>query len=149
MPRARIKELDVDNAHSVDACAEFLVGVFDQPERYSFERLTAELQSAQGLFYRKFFVASDGDEIVGFGGVKAADWASHTHVLYLSAVAPGYRGHGIGRALLNTRVEWVEENFKMGRILVSSARAKRFQDLGFSPIARSGMEGRHLMMRRF
>jgi len=147
--KVRIEILDVGNLALVEASIALLVNAFEKAERYDPLRLRDELQSHSGLFYRQFFVATKGGEIIGFGGVKAADWASHTHILYLSAVAPEHRGQGIGRALLKTRIEWVENNFKLGRILVSSARAKRFQDLAFVPMPKSGIEGRHLMMRRF
>ncbi len=149
MAKIRIEAFDVGGAYSLDACVALLVRAFEKPERYSLQRLRAELQPETGPFYRQFFVALDADQVIGFGAVKAADWASHTHVLTLSAVAREYRGQGLGRALLRARVEWVEQNFKTGRILVSSARAKRFHELGFVPIPKSGIEGRHIMMRRF
>lgn len=149
MAKTRIESLDVGNAAQVEASIALLVDAFEHGERYDAQRLREELQSASGLFYRQFFVATNDGEVIGFGAVKAADWASHTHLLYLSAVAAKHRGLGIGRALLKARIAWVESNFKFGRILVSSARSKRFQEAGFVPIPRSGIEGRHLMMRRF
>lgn len=149
MAKTLIELLDVSNPALVEASIALLVDAFEHGERYDAQRLGEELRSSSGLFYRQFFIATHGGEVIGFGAVKAADWASHTHLLYLSAVAAKHRGVGIGRALLKARIAWVESTFKFGRILVSSARAKRFQDLGFVPIPRSGIEGRHLMMRRF
>lgn len=147
--RLRIEQLDIGNRPLVKASIALLVDAFEKGERYNEPRLEEELRSGNAIFYRQFFIASKGNAIVGFGGVKAADWASHTHLLYLSAVAQAHRGQGIGRALLKARIEWVEATFKLGRILVSSARARRFQELGFVPVPKSGIEGRHLMMRRF
>ena len=76
------------------------------------ERIRRDLQQQEAAFYRRFFVAMAGGEMLGVGGVKAADWASDTHILHLSAVAPEQRGKGIGRALIAARVAWVEANFE-------------------------------------
>ncbi len=149
MGKIRIETLDTGDLPLVEAGIALLADAFEGAERYSAARLGEELLGGSALFYRQYFVAAKGGEIVGFGGVKAAEWASHTHLLYLSAVARQHRGQGIGRALLKARIDWVEKNFKLGRILVSSARAGRFHDLGFVPVPKSGIEGRYLMMRRF
>lgn len=149
MAKYRIDTLDTSSPLLVEACVTLLVNAFAKPERYSAQRLHEELQEDSSLFYRQFFVAVAKGEIIGVGGIKAADWASHTHILYLSAVAPEQRGQGIGRALLKARIDWVETKFKSGRILVSSTKAKRFHELGFVDIRKSIVEGRHLMMRCF
>ena len=149
MAKYRIETLDASSPVLLDACTTLLVNAFAKPERYSAQRLNEELRGESGLFYRQFFVAVAEGEIIGVGGVKAADWASHTHLLYLSAVAPEHRGQGIGRALLKARIEWLEKHFAFGRILVSSAKAKRFHEFGFSDFRKGVVEGRHLMMRHF
>jgi predicted N-acetyltransferase YhbS len=87
--------------------------------------------------------------VVAIGGVKAADWASRTHILYLSAVAPERRGQGIGRALIKARLDWLEGNFAAGRILVSATKLRRFRDLGFAELRHGRIDGKHLLLRRF
>ncbi len=149
MTTFRIDTLDVGNSGLVEASVELLVRAFTNSERYGAERLDEELRASSGLFYRRFFVATEARDIIGIGGVKAADWASHTHLLYLSAVAQERRGQGIGQALVKARVKWVEQNFKSGRILVSSTKGKRFRDLGFVEVPKSVIEGRQLMLLRF
>ena len=149
MPKFRIAVLDVSSPSLVNACVSLLVHAFAKPKRYSAPRLSEELQAVSPLFYRQFFVALADGKIIGIGGVKAADWASHTHQLYLSAVAPAYRGQGVGRALLKARLDWVRENFTTGRILVSSPKAKRFHEFGFVDISNGAIDGRHLMICRF
>jgi GNAT superfamily N-acetyltransferase len=72
--------------------------------------------------------------MVGVGGLKSADWASSTHILYLSAVEPAYRGLGIGRALVAARIEWIMDRNREGRILVSTTRPKRYRHFGFSEL---------------
>ena len=107
------------------------------------------LEALDPVFYQQFFVAIEAGEVIGIGGVKAADWASETHILHLSAVAPERRGQGIGRALIAARVDWVEANHSHGRILVSTAKVRRYRDLGFVEIRASRVGGRQLMVRRF
>ena len=149
MARLRIDTLDISCQQMVDACVTLLFNAFAKPERYSFKRLSEELQTDPAPFYRQFFIAMDDGEIIGVGGVKAADWASNTHLLYLSAVTPMRRRQGIGRALIEARINWVEESFKSGRILVSSGKDKRYRDLGFIRVPKSGIDGRHLLIKRF
>lgn len=149
MPKLRVETLDSSSPLLVEAAVTLLVNAFAKPEHYGRPRLQEEIQTLTGPFYRQFFVAVSDGKIVGVGGAKAADWASQTHLLYLSAVAPEHRGQGIGRALLKTRIAWIEEHFTTGRMLVSSAKAKRFRELGFSLVPKSGVDGRYLMLRRF
>ncbi|MER2540299.1 MAG: GNAT family N-acetyltransferase [Azonexus sp.] len=149
MAKYRIDTLDATSPLLLEACVTLLVNAFAKPERYSAQRLYEELRGDSSVFYRQFFVAVSNGDIIGVGGIKAADWASHTHLLYLSAVAPEHRGQGIGRALLKARIEWVEKHFAAGRIMVSSAKTKRFHEFGFVDIRKSIVEGRHLMLRRF
>jgi GNAT superfamily N-acetyltransferase len=117
--------------------------------RYSAERVRLELGSDDPVFYRRFFIATHESEVVAIGGVKAADWASRTHILYLSAVAPERRGQGIGRALIKARLDWLEANFAAGRILVSATKLRRFRDLGFAELRHGRIDGKHLLLRRF
>lgn len=149
MTRLRIETLDSSSPPLVEACVTLLFNAFASPELYGTQRLAKELHSTPPPFYRQFFIAVVAGEIVGVGGIKAADWATHTHLLYLSAVAPGHRRQGIGRRLLEARLAWVTEQFAHGRILVSSTKTRRFRELGFVPVAKSRIAGRQLMLRRF
>lgn len=149
MGKIRFDTLDTRSPALLEACVTLVANAFADPKRYSAERIVREFQSDDSVFYRRFFVATEGSQILAVGGVKAADWASHTHILYLSAVAPEQRGKGIGRALIKARIAWLESKFKHGRILVSAAKTRRFRDMGFVEVRNSAVEGRHLMVRRF
>ncbi len=149
MGKIRIDTLDASSPALLEASVTLIFNAFADPERYSPERLAKELRGDDSAFYRRFFVAMEAGEIIAVGGVKAADWASSTHLLFLSAVAPERRGQGIGRALIQARLDWLERTFKSGRILVSTAKVRRFRDFGFSEVRNSAIDGRHLLIRRF
>ncbi len=130
-------------------CVALLGSAFADPERYSSERIRHELGGGSGIFYRQFFVAIENEQVLGVAGVKAADWASDTHLLYLSAVTPERRGEGIGRALVKARLDWLEASFPSGRILVSSGKPRRFRSFGFQEIPDGSRQGKRLMLRNF
>ena len=132
-----------------EAAAAILLASFDDPERYGPARIQSQLDSAPLPYYRRFFIARRDDEVLGVGGIKAADWASDTHLLYLSAVAEHARGQGIARALVMTRVAWVMETFEHGRVLVSTPRPRRFARFGFRAAGRLESAGRRLMLLEF
>jgi len=119
MDKLRIDTLDASSPALLESCTTLIVNAFADPVRYSAERVGHELRSNDKVFYRQFFIAVQDGEIRAVGGVKAADWAAKTHLLYLSAVAPESRGQGIGRALIKARIEWLEKNFPSGRIIGS------------------------------
>lgn len=149
MGKLRLDALDQDGDLLVDACANLIVTAFADPVRYDKQRVVAELTQRDPAYYRRFFIAMEAGEVVGIGGIKAADWASNTHLLYLSAVRPDRRGKGIGRALIQARLDWLKQHFPHGRVLVSTQRTKRYRELGFKDIRGSHLAGRHLMLLRF
>lgn len=120
-----------------------------ESERYEKSRLVTEIRPVETLpFYRKFFAAylSNGT-LVGLGGIKAADWASDTHILYMAAVDKEHRGKGIGTDLETIRIQWVRNHFPRGRCLVSTKHEKRFERRGFKTVSEIGH--RHLMVLEF
>lgn len=149
MSKLQIRALDIHNLLQLEASIDLVENAFADPDRYGRERIVWEMLAENAAFYRQFFIATRGRQIVGVAGVKAADWALKTHLLYLSAVAPEMRGKGIGHALLDARLEWIKRKFDSGRILVSTARTKRFRECGFVEIPDSEIEDRHLMLYRF
>lgn len=149
MSKLLIRALDTHDMLQLEAAIDLVENAFADPERYGRERIMREMLVDDPPFYRQFFIALKGGRVVGVGGVKAADWATRTHLLYLSAVAPEMRGQGIARALLTARVEWLLKRFGSGRVLVSTSRPKRFRELGFVEIRGSKIEGRTLMRLHF
>ena len=149
MSKLLIRTLDVHDLMQLEAAIDLVENAFADPERYGRERIAREMLVDDPPYYRQFFVAIKSGRIVGVGGVKAADWAAKTHLLYLSAVAPERRGQGIARALLAVRAEWLAKRFEAGRVLVSTTRTRHFREFGFIEVRGSEIDGRHLMLYRF
>lgn len=141
--------LNVNHAEQVIKTIELFSSCFSDRERYTVKRLTDELRPSQKPFYRQFFIAESQGHVVGAGGVKALDWASHTHALYLSAVHAGYRGRGIGKNLIKLRLDWLKENYQSGRVIVSTAKIERFKQFGFAQVSETCKDGRALMLKEF
>ena len=141
-------QLSADDSGGADSVIQLLMGTYPGiTEKYSRDRLVNEIVVSGGWNYRTFFVAHVGQKLVGVGGIKAADWASNTHLMFLSAVDIDHRGVGIGGALEQARITWVKENHVYGRILVSTKHDKRFVRYGFKSI--SEVDGRHMMCLEF
>lgn len=149
----RYEALDTAEAERVIQAIEVLYRCFSDGDRYTVSRLTEELKQGVSVFYKQFFVAvasaGDSDRVVGVGGVKAADWASNTHILYLSAVHPEFRNRGIGKGLVKVRTDWVREHHDQGRILVSTAKIDRFKQLGFRSASKTCDKDRSIMIYEF
>lgn len=79
-----IRPLDNTSTALSDAVNLLSSNCPSESERYEESRLATELCQVDTLpFYRKFFGAYDFDgTLIGVGGIKAADWASDTHILY-------------------------------------------------------------------
>lgn len=120
-----------------------------ESERYEKARLVNEICQIDALpFYRKFFGAYDiGGVLIGVGGIKAADWASDTHILYMMAVDKNHRGKGVGSDLERVRIQWVRGLFPHGRCLVSTKHKKRFERWDFKVV--SEVNSRYLMLLEF
>lgn len=140
----RIALLDWSDQASLAAAQAVIVAAFADADRYPLARVAQELQPGIPPFYRQFFVAwqyVDGvEQVVGVGGIKAADWASDLAVLYLSAVLPQARGQGIGRALVTARLDWLRQQKQhgqkaRGRVMVSTQKLRRFKNLGFTVVS--------------
>lgn len=142
----KISALAPSDDATLEAAAAMLAAAFDDPGRYDIERIRAEMRPTEPPFYRRFFIAWQDGEVVGAGGIKAADWASDTHVLYLSAVAEHARGRGIARALVQARIDCLRAHHGSGVLLVSTRHRKRFAQLGFKPFGETEEYGRTLMM---
>lgn len=148
MSKFHIYQIDMNDPINKDCALQLYFKTYpENNERYSLDRLDDDLLSQSGWNYRTFFAANIGSQLVGIGAIKAADWASNTHIMYLGAVASEHRGMGIGTALEKARIQYVKENFSTGRILVSTKHSKRFQKHGFSDI--SHIAGRHMMCLEF
>lgn len=153
MKPLQVSILDTREPEKAIQVVEVLHGSFAHSNRYTVSRLTEEIKPQAQPLYRQFFVATinaKGDnQVVGAGGVKAADWASNTHILYLSAVHPDYRNQGVGKRLVKARIEWIRSTFGSGRLLVSTAKLERFKQFGFKAVSKPCDSGRAIMIMEF
>jgi predicted N-acetyltransferase YhbS len=142
--------LNLTDSEQIIQAVEVLHVCFSGNERYTVDRLVDELKPDRAPFYRQFFVASlkntHHPSVVGVAGIKSAEWATETHILYLSAVHPEFRNQGIGRALVKARMAWLKSNFNQGRVIVSTSKQDRFKQLGFHVAASRSFNGKVLMM---
>ena len=124
-----IRPLDATPLAISDAIHLLCSNCPSESERYEKSRLITEVCVVDTLpFYKIFFGAYDADNVlIGIGGIKAADWASDTHILYMVAVEEAHRGKGIGSKLEEARIQWMRDNFTHGRCLVSTKYKKRFE----------------------
>jgi len=82
--------------HDLDAIMRIEQASFVN-DAWSVEMMTAELVSEHG----RYFVVTEGDEIIGYGGVRALRGSADADVQTI-ALAAEYRGGGRGRTLLRT-----------------------------------------------
>ncbi|MEY4211265.1 MAG: hypothetical protein RLZ92_1646 [Pseudomonadota bacterium] len=120
-----------------------------ESDRYERSRLVTEINSVEEQpFYKKFFAAYDLEgQLIGAGGIKAADWASDTHILYMMAVDVAHRGQGVGSGLEAARIQWMRDHFTHGRCLVSTKHRKRFERWDFKIV--NELNNRYLMILEF
>lgn len=149
----QVEILDSNESENLIQAVEVLHGSFAGSDRYTVSRLTEEVMPLGEPLYRQFFIVTTRtkkeNRVIGVGGVKAADWASNTHILYLSAVHPEFRNLGIGKKMVKARVEWIRSNFSCGRVLVSTPKIERFKQFGFQQVTKSCDKGRAIMVMEF
>lgn len=149
----KVELLDVGEPEKVIQTLEVLHGSFSGGDRYTVSRLSEELKPMAMPLYRHFFVVTqklkNTERVLGVGGLKAADWASNTHILYLSAVHHDFRNRGFGKMLIRKRIEWIRSEFDEGRILVSTNKQERFKQFGFRAVTKSCDKGRAIMIMEF
>lgn len=141
--------LDWNDRDGIAASRAVIISAFNNSQRYPAQRISEELQPATPPQYRQFIVVWHEGRLVGAGGIKSADWASNSHILYLSAVESRLRGRGIGRALVRARLDWIFERHNNGRILVSTLKPKRYRDMGFREISRKASDAPSLLLLEF
>lgn len=144
-----IRPLKLDSTEQNEAVELLIRNCPCESGRYGKNRLVAELYAVQvAPVYSQFFGAFMNDiGLVGVAGIKATDWASNTHVLFLAAVEKAYRGQGIGTALEDARLEWLKSNYDHGRCLVSTRHEKRFSRRDFKTMSK--LDDKYLMLLEF
>jgi predicted N-acetyltransferase YhbS len=132
-------ELDTSNQSETAQVMNLLsesFAEFPNRTRYSVSRFQEELSSH---WYKTFnTVAKIDDMVVGCGFARENPGCSNSFVLYLQAVARGYRGVGIGSALVANRLRMIAEyrqdsDTGYTSIQVSTKHPNRYSEHGFIP----------------
>jgi amino-acid N-acetyltransferase len=83
---------------------------------------------------RDFVVAESGDALVGVAGLEVCC----EHALLRSvAVAPGWRSHGLGRALVTRLIAEAEARDIRALYLLTATAEGYFPSFGFTPVSRA------------
>ncbi|MEY2667206.1 MAG: hypothetical protein RLZZ384_1377 [Pseudomonadota bacterium] len=149
MKTYNIRPIDTTSLAITDAVNLLCSNCPNEHERYEKERVFSEVGIIDTPpFYKVFFGAyhSDG-KLIGVGGIKSADWASDTFILYMMAVAEEHRSKGVGSSLESARIQWMRDKFPHGRCLVSTKHKKRFERWDFKIV--SEVNSRYLMILEF
>jgi len=83
-----------------------------------------------------FVVAQSGDEIVGVAGLEVC---CDNALLRSVAVSPGWRSHGLGRALVTRVISDAEARGLRALYLLTTTAERYFPSFGFERIARDAV----------
>ncbi len=144
-----ISQLNPDNGAHIEQSIALITQSFANNDFYQVERIRHEIATCNPFYQRVFFIATHNEQVIGIGGIRSAEWASKTHILYLSAVHESARQQGIGRALIQERIKWIKSNNDSGRIIVSTAKIKRFKDFGFCVAHKSKLNNKNILIYTF
>jgi N-acetylglutamate synthase-like GNAT family acetyltransferase len=86
-----------------------------------------------------FVVAEDAGEIVGVAGIEACGATGEHALLRSVAVAPSWRNHGLGRALVNRAIAEAEARGTKALYLLTTTAEHYFPSFGFTPTARAAV----------
>jgi N-acetylglutamate synthase-like GNAT family acetyltransferase len=105
--------------------------------------LPAEDCAEQGDIFCGIF---DNDELIAAGGLEAA---ADYSLLRSIVVKPHYRGGGLARAITEFLLEQARSQGKTAVYLLTETAAEYFENLGFSPVARSQVPAAIASTRQF
>lgn len=91
------------------------------------------LDGLEEQFGENYAVAECGGEIIGVEGIERH---GSDGLLRSAAIAPEWRGRGVGQALTRERIEWARGSQLAALYLLTTTAGKYFPKFGFAPAAR-------------
>src|SRR4051812_19909154 len=113
-----------------------------RPAELTDERFAHKIAALDGADNGRYLVAESDGGIVGHGMLDPLPLAAVRHVVHLTwAVHVGWRGRGVGRALLASLIEWARsapavEKIELNVRSSNSAAQALYTKLGFAEIGR-------------
>ena len=127
----------------IDAATAIIADAFREadgslPERYSppviADRLAASV-TAHRPSRSRFLVVEHLGKLAALGGYSKEAWSPCAWSLYMAAVRPDIQGRGLGRVLIQRRLNAIQQaTIGTGMVLVSSRRPSSFASLGFQTL---------------
>jgi ribosomal protein S18 acetylase RimI-like enzyme len=123
----------------IAATPGFLVSL---PAELTDDRFVQKIAALDAADNGRFLVAESAGQLVGHGMLDPLPLAAVRHVVHLTlAVHPGWQGQGVGRALLESLIDWARsapalEKIELNVRSSNTAAESLYRKLGFTPIGR-------------
>jgi putative acetyltransferase len=113
-----------------------------QPVELTDERFVQKIAALDGADNGRYLVAETAGEIVGHGMLDPLPLAAVRHVVHLTLVVhSGWQGRGVGRALLESLIEWARnapavEKIELNVRSTNTTAETLYRKVGFKEIGR-------------
>lgn len=145
-PVITIRSARIEDAQAL-AQAERAIAVtpgflVSQPAELTDERFAQKIAALDGADNGRYLVAESGGQIVGHGMLDPLPLAAVRHVVHLTlAVHHGWQRRGVGRALLESLIEWARaaqavEKIELNVRASNTPAQALYRKLGFTEIGR-------------
>ena len=113
-----------------------------QPFELTDKRFAEKIAELSRADNGKYFVAQEGDEIVGHAMLDPLVLSACRHVVHLTIVVhPGWQGKGVGKILLGELIKWAKTTTTVEKIELhvrssNTAALELYKNFGFTEIGR-------------
>jgi len=142
--------IDIDivkmRREEIDEVAQLISDVYDYEkiwDGYRFELIKKDLEYDFALDDKKFhhnhvdfafFLAKNGEKIVGVAGIKTSPMSSSVFELCWATVIPEFQRKGVGSKLIKARLDWAKEKEEHSIIMTNTRFLNLFEKFNFITI---------------